>query len=341
MPKSTKTKRSSKKPKLVEHTRARISSLRARRPHHSFRLTKRRDLPKRPALPGYLRFTASVFRMVFTHKRLFGLLLLLYVVIAMLLIGLTQQDQYQSLSDAFSSLGSDALGGQWDSLTQTVSLFGASVSGGLNDTLGETQQLYVAILSLLTWLVMVWLLRQLVAGDRARLRDGLYNAGAPVIPTLLVTGLVAVQLLPAVIGVTAFSTVTQNAVMTGLESMLFGIGALLLIVLSLYWICSSIFALLIVTLQGTYPMVAIRAAGDIASGRRVSLMLRLLWMALLLLIIWALILIPVLLLDSRVSISWLPLIGISLQLLTGFSLIFGSAYVYLLYRRMIDEPKEV
>lgn len=333
-----KTKKANMQPNVVGRLRGRIANKRARNVHKSFQLTKRRDMPKRPTIPGYFKFTVSVFRILFTNKRLFGSLLLLYVVVAMLLIGLTQQDQYQSLTNAFQTLGADIFGEPVDGATKIVSLFGAAVSGGLSLSFSETQQLYIALLSLLAWLVVVWLLRHVTAGEKVRVRDGLYNAGTSFIPTLLIVCLIAVQSLPAVIGITAFSTVTQNAAMNGLEAMLFGVGALLLVVLSLYWVCSSVFALSIVTLPGTYPMTAIRAAGSVAVGRRVSLMLRIVWMAIILVLVWALLLIPILLLDTWVSAAWSPLVAVTVQVLTGFSLIFSAAYIYLLYRRMIDEP---
>lgn len=340
MPKSNKTKQP-KKPKLIERTRSRITDLRARRAHHSFRLTKRRDIPKRASLPGFWKFTGSVFAVLFQYKRLFFGLLLIYVVVATVTIGISQQDQYRSLTDAVQSIGPELADGQLDAVGQTAGIFGLTISGGLNAALSETQQLYLVLLYFITWLVVVWLLRQLLAGNPVKIRDALYNACAPFVSTLLVLAVMAVQSLPAVIGIMAFSIVTQNAGMNGVESMLFGMGALLLIVLSLYWLCSSVFALLIVTLPGTYPVAAIRAAGDIAVGRRVSLIFRLLWLAVVVGFIWAVIFIPVLLLDIWMNVNWSPLVALTVQLLSGFSLLFAAAYIYMLYRRMIDEPKKV
>lgn len=341
MPKSKKTKQPPKKPKLTERVRSRAASLRARRPHHSFRLTKRRDIPKRAPLPGFWKFTGSVFAILFKYKRLFFGLLVIYVVVAAATIGISQQDQYRSLTDAVQSIGPDIAGGQLDAIAQTAGLFGVTISGGLNASLSETQQLYLALVYFITWMVVVWMLRQLMAGNKVKIRDALYNACAPFVSTLLVLTVMAAQALPAVIGIMAFSIVTQNAGMNGAESMVFGVGALLLVVLSLYWLCSSIFALLVVTLPGTYPLAAIKTAGDLAIGRRVSLIFRLLWLLLVLGVIWAVIFIPVLLIDVWMNVSWSPLVALTIQLLSGFSLLFAATYIYTLYRRMIDEPKKV
>lgn len=341
MPKSKRTKQTAKKPKLSERVRSRVSNLRARRGHHSFRLTKRRDIPKHAPLPGLFKFTGSVFRILFKYKRLFFVLLLIYIVVATATIGISQQDQYHTLIDAVQSLGPDLAGGKLDAVTQTTGLLGVTLSGGLNASLSDIQQMYLALLYFITWLVVVWLVRQLLADNIVKVRDALYNACAPFVSTLIVLALMAVQSLPAVVGIMAFSTVTQNAGLNGVEAMLFGMGALLLVVLSLYWLCSSIFALLIVTLPGTYPMMAIRAAGDIAVGRRVSLIIRLLWLVLVLVAVWAVIFTPILLIDIWINVTWSPLVPLAVQLLSGFTLLFAATYIYMLYRRMIDEPKAV
>ena len=193
----------------------------------------------------------------------------------------------------------------------------------------------------LMWLVTIWLLRQLIADNAVRIRDALYNACAPLISTLCVCALMLIQSLPGALGVYLFSVaVSSGALGDGLPAMLFGVAAGLLILLSLYLLASSFFALIIVTLPGTYPMTAIRGAGDIALGRRFSLLLRLLWLVLVIALIWALSVLPVLLLDMWLGLSWTPLVAITVQAVTGLSLIYGFSYIFLLYRRMIDASNE-
>jgi len=335
------TKKKSKKPTgKIAAARKRIADLRERRPHKSFQLTKRRDIPKRPKLPGYFSFTKSVFATLAKYKKPFGILLWLYVVAALLIVGFAGQNQYQTVLEALNGLGEEVLGGQLDIITQTTGLFGLAISGGLNANLNEVQQLLLGLLGFMGWLTGVWLLRQLFADSAVRVRDALYNAMAPVISTLLIVGLVLLQLVPAILGIVMFSVATQSSDLSGAVSMMFGVIALLLMLLSLYWVTSSFFALIIVTLPGTYPMTAIRAAGDIAIGRRLSLMLRLLWLGLLLFLVWLVILIPILLLDNALQMAWLPIVPVTTQILTGFSLFFAITYVYLLYRGMINEPSK-
>lgn len=324
-------------PARLSHFRTRIHGYLGRRPHRSFRLTRRRDVPKKIILPGYISFGAEVLSTLWQHKRTFVPFTLLYMLLATLLVGIVQQDQYASFVDALKGFGPDIVGGDIDGVTQTIALFGAAVTGGLSAPMDQAQQINMALLGIFSWLVVVWLLRQLLAGNTVSLRDGLYNAGAPFLSTLLIALLIAVQVLPAALAVIVYATAGSTGLLEGgVESMAFGLGTALLVVLSLYWISSSILAGIIVTLPGTYPMAAIRTAGDLAFGRRTSLLFRLLWLGLLLLFLWAVVLIPVLLLDNTLSIDWLPLVPITVQLLGAISVVVGASYIYLLYRRMID-----
>jgi hypothetical protein len=308
-----------------------------RRPHRSFRLTKQRDVPKRVVLPGYIAFTSEVFSTLWRYKTTFFMFMVLYILLATTFIGIAQQEQYTSFVAGLRTFGPDLLGGDLGKIAETTALFGAAITGGFATPLDRAGQINALLLGLFSWLTVVWLLRQLLAGNKVKLRDGLYNAGAPFVATLCILALMIVQLAPAIIAIVVYATAsTSGALEGGVESMAFAIGAILLIVLSLYWVTSSFFAGVIVTLPGTYPMSAIRGAGDIAFGRRTSLLLRLLWLGLVLLLIWAVVLIPVLLIDGALDIVWLPLVPLTIQFLGALSVLLSTSYIYLLYRKMID-----
>lgn len=338
MPKKTqkKTKKLEIKKRILQPVK-RMKSLRARRAHKSFLLTRRRDIPKPSKLPGYFAFTKQVGQTVWRFRRPFAVLLGLYFVASFVLIGISQQSEYRTIADAVRESSAEL---EIDSMTRVGLLFGSTALGSLNESITEVQQLYLVVLYILTWLVIVWMLRHLLAENFVKVRDGLYNAGAPLVPTILIAALMLVQAIPGTIGVLVFSAATSANMIAGVVGMMIGVAALLLIILSLYWLASSFLALVIVTLPGTYPMSAIRGAGDIALGRRMSLLFRLLWLVVLLALMWAMILFPALLLDEWTQVAWIPFLGIALQLASGLSFIFGVTYIYLLYRRMIDEPAE-
>ena len=319
--------------------RNRIQNFLRRRPHRSFRKTYKRDMPKLAPLPSNIFFTAEVFGIMRRNKRAFLSFTALYVVMYTLLGGLSSQDGYKILSEGLKEFGPDVVQGQMGQVAQTITLFGAAATGSLNDPLSEAQQVYMGFLGIFTWLVIVWYLRHRLAGAKVKVRDALYSGGAPILSTAVLAIVMLFQSIPGVAAITVYFTLLSSGVIEGgIESMMFAIAALLFVVLSLYWISSTLLAMIVVTLPGTYPMKALSIAGDVVIGRRVSLLVRSLWLLFVLLLIWIFILIPMILLADYVPWDWLPLVPITIQILTGWSFLFFATYMYLLYRRMIDEP---
>jgi hypothetical protein len=198
-------------------------------------------------------------------------------------------------------------------------------------------------LLLFTWLTTVWLLRATFAGKKPKLRDGLYNAGAPILPTFLVGLLLLVQLLPVALAIVGYTSASATGLLNGgIEAMLFWSVALLLGTLSLYWITSTFFALIIVTLPGMYPFQAIKTAGDLVVGRRIRILLRLLWVALIVAVLWLVIMVPIILLDTWIkgmlpAIEWLPVVPVALLVMSTLTVVWVASYVYILYRKVVDD----
>lgn len=322
--------------------RARVQGLLARRPHRSFRLTRRRDYVRPLRLPGYWSFTGEVWKMLFKSKKLFLGLALFYAVLTVLLIGITSQETYKELSDALRQAEGESSNGLGE--VGTAGLLLASIfTGALDGTSTDVQRIYGVLLGLLVWLAVIWLLRALIAGQRPRLRDGLYSSGAPIISTLLVAGVLAIQLLPIALALVGYGAASTSGLLNGgVEAMVFWVVAALLAILSIYWVTSSFFALAIVTLPGMYPMQALKTSGDLVVGRRVRLLLRLLWLGLVIALIWSLIMIPIILLDTWLKqafseIAWLPIVPVVLLLMTSLTIVWTSGYIYLLYRKVVDD----
>jgi hypothetical protein len=163
------------------------------------------------------------------------------------------------------------------------------------------------------------------------------------VPTFLVGLVLSVQLLPVVVAVLGFTALLPFGIVDGgAEAMLFWVAAFLLILLSLYWITSTLIALVIITLPGMYPLRAIRTAGDLVVGRRIRIMLRIVWLLLFTALVWALVMMPIILLDAWLkgafpAISWLPVVPIMLLVMGTITVVWISSYVYLFYRRIVDD----
>lgn len=344
MPTSSKKKTSiaSKTVGFFGMLKHRYQNFLMRRPHRSFRLTRRRDYVRPLQLPGNISFTFEVTRTLLRFKVTFLLLAVVYIALFLLLVGMQSQDTYSSLSAALKETGGQLFSGDWGAVNQAGILFISIASLGAGAQATEAQQIFSVLIFLLMWLTTVWLLRHFLAGKKVTLRDGLYNAGAPLFAMAVLAVVIVIQLLPVAIAFIAYSAAAASGLLAGgAVAMLFWVGAALLVILSLYWVTSSLFAMIIITLPGTRPFDAIKAAGDIMIGRRIKILLRWVWMALMLTLFWAVIMIPIILLDmwsksTWPAIQWVPIVPMSIVCMAAVTTVWSSAYVYLLYRKVVD-----
>lgn len=315
----------------------------ARRPHRSFRLTRRRDYKRSLNLPGYWSFTNSVRAMLWKNKKLFGGLVLTYFFLMLAIQGFGQQEAYANLSTTLKDTGGELFAGNFGQVSQAGLLLVTSVTSGLTPSVTEAQSVLGGLAAFFAWLATVWALRNVMAGRRIRVRDAVYSGGAPVLSTVVVAFALVVQLLPIAIATLVYqAAIASELISGGVEQMMVWIVLGLLGVLSLYWITSTIIALVVVTLPGMYPFQAIKTAGDLIIGRRLRVLLRLLWLALLTIVIWAVIVIPLILLDAWVKqawpvIDWIPFIPITILLMSAISIVTLATYVYMLYRKVVDD----
>lgn len=328
---------------VYRNLRSRADGLLNRRPHRSFKNTRRRDYVRSLKLPGYWAFTGEVNRLLWKHKNVFLLVVILYAVLNGVLVGLASQGTYTELSSILKDSGTDLFAGNWGQVSQAAILLGTGILGGINEAPSDAQKIFGPLIVLLIWLTTIWLLRAILANHQPKLRDGLYNAGAPIVSTFLVSLMFLVQLIPAAIATLGFWAASQTGfAVNGVESMLFWIVVSLLVVLSLYWATSTFIALVVVTLPGMYPMRAIATAGDMVIGRRIRILLRLLWVLLLVVVTWILVFIPVMLLDTWVkgffeNSDWVPTVPVLLVTMSALTTVWITTYIYLLYRKIVDD----
>lgn len=329
--------------KIKSYIKRHTDDLLSRRPHRTFKRTRRRDYVRSLKLPGYWSFTNMVRKTIWQYKKTFLLLMTIYAILTVLLIGLASQDTYTQLGDILRQTSGSIFKGDWGQIGQASLLLITGVTGDLNASPTEGQQIYAVILVLFSWLTTVWMLRAFMAGKKPKLRDGFYNAGAPIIPTFLIVLVMVVQLIPVIVAILAFTALMPYGILDGgIEAMIFWFVAFLLVMLSMYWMTSSFMALIVVTLPGMYPMKAITIAGDLVIGRRIRIMLRLLWMIFVTLLGWIAIMVPIIIFDAWLkgvvtTIAWLPIVPVALLVMGSITVVWIAAYIYLLYRRIVDD----
>jgi len=313
-----------------------------RRPHRSFRLTRRRDSNRSLNIEGYVAFTFYVNRTFRQHWQMFGLLVFIYALIMALLGAITTQNTYSSIDALLRGAAGDFFGKGIGQIGE-AGLVALSAFASSSGNLQPDQHVYLVLSLILAWLSTVWLLREIVLGRKPKLRDGLYNSGAPLLSTLGVILVLVVQLLPIGLIVLAYAALSAAGVISnGFGSMLFWLIAATVTALVLYWITSTIIALIVVTLPGVYPLRAVKLSGDLVVGRRLRVMYRLLWGAAAVIATWIGVLIITILVDNWLKmlipgIAWLPIVPYVGALVTAYAVVWYATYTYLFYRKVVDD----
>lgn len=321
----------------------RIRAFLKRRPHRSFRLTKRRDYVRSLQMPGYWAFTNSVRAMLWNNWRLFGGITLTYFVIAYVLNSFGQQEAYANLSDVLSEAGGSFFQGQMGQVAGAGLLLLTSVTTGLTPNVTEAQTILGGLVVFFAWLATVWALRNTMAGHKVKVRDAVYSSGAPVVPTFLVSFVIIVQILPVSLALLIYNAaIASEFISGGVEAMLAWVVVALLGILSLYLIAGTVMALIVVTLPGMYPIRAIQVAGDLVVGRRLRIILRILWMIAVIIVTWALLVIPVILFDAWIkdvwpAIEWMPIVPFTILAMSSVTIVFAATYIYMLYRKVVED----
>ncbi len=325
--------------KVWDRKRARVKL------HHSFRRSYREDYSRELTVPGLVSHATTTLKILFKNWKLFGGLLILIVVCNVIFVGIMDQNTYETVQDSLEESyevlnGSGAL----SHLAKSGLLLISTVTtGGLTSGMSEVQQVFFILFFAITWLVTIYYLRHLLAGNKPKFRDGIFNALTPLMSSFVVLGLVFVHALPIMFCTVIYS----SAVSTGfleqpLYAFLFWLFCGLLALLSLYLLPVSLTALVAVSVPGMYPLTAIHAATDLLQGRRTKFIIRLVFGLLFLAVIWVIVMVPLMWLDLVLKenvefLAGFPFASLCLQIMTVFTIIYATSYIYLFYRRMLDD----
>jgi len=277
------------------------------------------------SLPSVWQLARQTSRLLWRHRWLFLGLALTYGVLNILLVrGFSSGTNVSSLKHQLSQAASGNVGQLAVGFSVFVSLLASS-----GNSSSATAGAYQIFLGLVISLATIWVLRQVMAGERVRLRDAFYKGMYPLIPFIFVLLVVLLQTVPFLIGGGLYNLVVTNgiAVYTS-EKLLWGLLFFVLTVISVYMLCSSLFALYIVTLPDMTPMKALRSARQLVRYRRPSVFRKLLFLPVALLVIAAAIMVPIIVFAAPVA-PW------ALFVLAMIGLIILHAYMYTLYRELL------
>lgn len=317
----------------------------AKRPsktHKTFKRTYREDYVRKTEIPGIISHLLSSLKIIFKNWKLFLPFILLIIVLNCILVGLMSQETYNQFQDLLNQTEeSMATGKVSNSVKAGLLLISTVTTGGLTLHMSDVQSVFSVILFLLIWLVTIFILRQVMAKRKIKLRDALYNSTTPLISTFAVLAVVLIQCIPIFLVVVAYSAAIEtNFLSTPFYALVFFIFAALMIILSAYLLSSSLIALVSVTAPGLYPIRALNIASDLMASRRIKFILRLIGFIIAIAIIWVVIMLPLILFDMWMkTFEWaanIPFIPICLLTMTVFTGVYFTSYIYLYYRMLLD-----
>ena len=324
--------------KIWDRKRARVKL------HRSFRRSYREDYIRPVNLPGYVAHAHITMKILLKNWKLFGALILLITVLNITMVGIMNEETYTtfqtSLEDTYEALQYGELGRVAKSGLLLVSTI---TTGGLSKSQTEVQQFTAILLISFTWLITIYLLRHLMAGNKPKLRDGLYNALAPLISSYIILAVVLVHMLPIFLFTILYSTAVATDFLTEpLYAFVFWLFGSLLVLLSVYLLPTSLLSLVAVSVPGIYPGPALKAATDLIQGRRTVFILRVAFAILYIAVYWVIIMLPLIWLDLVLKehfeiLESIPFVSVCLVIMTTFTIVYITSYIYLLYRRMLDD----
>jgi hypothetical protein len=293
--------------------------------YRSFRLQKRAIKPTRLKLPSSFRLLKTSLGVLKRNWKLFGGIILIYCVLNILFVrGLSGGGDLGNLKSTFDQI----VTGNWGHLSTGITLF-VYLLGSSGNTTSGTAGAYQSILLIIVSLVLIWVLRQVHAKHKVNIRDGYYKGLYPMIPFVLVLCVIALQLVPGIIGTQIYNLVTSSGIATlFVEKAVWGLLAFSLILLSIYMICSSVFALYIVTLPDMKPVQSLRAARQLVLYRRWSVVRKVIFLPIVLLVLSFVIMLPLILFATPVA-PW------AFFLLTMIGVAIIHSYMYALYRSLL------
>lgn len=289
--------------------------------HQQAKAANKRKVAAR-LLPSSFALTRQTFSFLYQHWRILGGVVLVY-----LILNIVFASALSNLSATIVTIKDDLSAGEpkfWTALGGFSGLLGTAGAGG--SATGSTLQTFLIILESL---VIIWALRQLVAGQTFGIKQAYYQATGQLVPFLLVLAVIFIQLLPITLGATVLNSILGSTLLsTGVVVTIFLIVLGALSVWSFYMLSASIFAMYIVTLPEMTPLTALRSAKNLVNFRRLQIFRRLAFLPLFIFVAAGVIIIPLILYANFLV---LPVFyGLSM---VGILLV--HSYLYGLYRELL------
>ncbi|HSW85569.1 MAG TPA: hypothetical protein VLF79_03095 [Candidatus Saccharimonadales bacterium] len=283
-----------------------------------------KSIPKR--LPNVWILTDKATRTLWDNRHVFLGIIAVYGILSLILVqSASGTSDVANLKHQLNLVFTGHLGSLASGFGVFVLLLGSGGAGSNQAGSG-----YQFMLVLIASLAIIWALRQVSAGIKFRARDAYYKGMFPLIPYILVLIVIGLQLIPLLIGSTLYAIVSTNGIAVHFVEQFLWVALFIgLAGVTLYFLSSSLFALYIVTLPDMTPIKSLRSARELTQNRRWTVLLKILFLPVILLVASGIIMIPV--------IIWLTTLSqLIFFILTLIMLAVAHSYMYALYRELLE-----
>lgn len=309
--------------------------------HKTFRRSYREDYKRDLEVPGMMAHILKTFKIIFQNWKVFLPLLIVSVVMGVVFVGLMSESTYQQFQEILDQTTAEMGSGDIGVMGKAGLLLISTVTtGGLSGSSSEAAAVFVVLIFLMIWLVTIFLLRHILAKKKVTFRAALYNSMSPLVPSLVIFIVAVLQCIPIFIFIIALSAAVQTEFLaTPFYALVFFIFSALMFLLSGYLLSSSLMAFVAVSAPGLYPGKALRTAAELMQGRRIRFILRLVALILALAVTWVVVMLPIIMFDLFMKqfewTSQIPFVPICLLIMTCFTGIYVTTYLYIYYRWML------
>lgn len=294
--------------------------------YKSFKLEKKITIKnERTIVPSGFQLLKGALRIILKNWKPFLGILLLYGVFELVLVqGFGSSAQVNAIKNSFNGVFTGGIGHLAAGVGSFIYILGVS---GTSAT--ATAGSYQLVLMLIFSLAIIWTFRQVFNGEKVRVRDGFYQGMYPLVQFVFIVITITLEFLPIAIVSNFFSAAAAGGLVGSLlENAVWYGGLFLFGLLSLYMISSSIFALYIVCLPNMTPVLALQSARDLVAFRRWTIMRRVFFLPIALLVMGGVLMIPI--------IAWVPAASAAvLYVLLILVMPIFHGYLYSLYRSLL------
>ena len=281
------------------------------------------EYSKNLKLPNVFVITKQCIEIIYKNNKVFMVSTFLYFILSLVFVrGLSATINVLQVKNNY--IGNGGTGGLASNITALGYIFGTSFSGG-----SASSSVYQSLLYVIFSLVFIWLLRELYKNNKVTIRDSFYKSQYPFIPFIIVMFYIVIELIPAIIGLLLYETVSTNGIASNpIEKIAWILVLLIFIFITAFLITSTIFAIYIVTLPNMRPFQAIKASWKLVKKRRLLIFRKLIFLPIFLFLSISII--------NVIFIALIPQIADYVYFaLSAIALVVFHSYIYSLYRDLI------